>query len=66
MAVLSTCAVDQEVKAGKLRAVRVRDLHCDRDMFVVYDLRPVLPATARLFLLFLENHSIPIGHKRSL
>jgi DNA-binding transcriptional LysR family regulator len=65
-AVLSTFAVEKELKSRKLHALQVSDLHCDRDMFIVRDLRRVLPGPARLFLLFLENHPIPTAHKRSL
>jgi DNA-binding transcriptional LysR family regulator len=58
VAVLSTYAVQKEIKAGQLHALRVSDLYCDRDMFVVQDRRRVLPLPARLFLLFLETHPI--------
>jgi DNA-binding transcriptional LysR family regulator len=59
IAILSTYAVQKELKAGQLRALEVRDLHCDRDMFIVRDTRRVLPLPARLFLTFLETHPIP-------
>jgi DNA-binding transcriptional LysR family regulator len=59
VAVLSTCAVAKELKSRKLHAIQVNDLHCDRDMFIVRDLRRVLPGPARLFLLFLEEHPVP-------
>jgi DNA-binding transcriptional LysR family regulator len=58
VAILSTFAVQKELRAGQLRALEVRDLHCDRDMYVVQDRRRVLPLPARLFLLFLETHPI--------
>jgi DNA-binding transcriptional LysR family regulator len=58
IAILSTYAVQKELEAGKLHALAVRDLHCDRDMFVVLDRRRVLPLPARLFLTFLETHPI--------
>jgi len=58
IAILSTYAVQKELKSGKLHAVAVRDLHCDRDMYIVHDRRRVLPLPARLFLLFLEGHPI--------
>ena len=35
LAILSAYAVQKEVAAGQLRALEVRDLHCDRDMFIV-------------------------------
>ena len=59
VAVLSTCAVQKELKAHQLFALEVSDLHCDRDMFIVQDKRRVLPLPARLFLIFLENHPVP-------
>jgi DNA-binding transcriptional LysR family regulator len=59
LAILSAYAVQKEVAAGQLRALEVRDLHCDRDMFIVQDRRRVLPPPARLFLHFLETHPLP-------
>lgn len=59
VAVLSTYAVQKELKAHQLLALEVSDLHCDRDMFIVQDKRRVLPLPARLFLTFLENHPVP-------
>ena len=56
IAILSTYAVQKELKAGQLHALRVSDLHCDRDMYVVRDRRRVLPVPARLFLHFLDRH----------
>ena len=58
VAILSAWAVQKELKAGQLHALQIRDLHCDRDMYVVRDKRRVLPLSARLFLTFLENHPI--------
>jgi DNA-binding transcriptional LysR family regulator len=58
VAILSTYALQKELRAGRLRALEVTDLHCDRDMYVVYDRRRVLPLPARLLLLFLETHPI--------
>jgi DNA-binding transcriptional LysR family regulator len=58
IAVLSTYAVQKELRAGQLHALPVSDLHCDRDMYIVVDRRRVLPLPARLFLLFLETHPI--------
>jgi DNA-binding transcriptional LysR family regulator len=58
IAILSTCAVQKELKTGQLHAVDVSDLRCDRDMFIVQDKRRVLPYPARLFLIFLETHPI--------
>jgi DNA-binding transcriptional LysR family regulator len=59
VAVLSTYAVQKELRAGQLHALEVSDLHCDRDMFIVQDRRRVLPPPARLFLAFLEAHPLP-------
>lgn len=56
VAVLSLQAVQKEVKSGQLHALRVKDLHLDRDMFIVWDRRRVLPPPAQLFLTFLETH----------
>jgi DNA-binding transcriptional LysR family regulator len=58
IAILSTYAVQKELRAGQLHALAVSDLHCDRDMYVVQDRRRVLPLPARLFLLFLESHPV--------
>jgi DNA-binding transcriptional LysR family regulator len=58
IAILSTYAVQKELKAGRLRPLEVVDLNCDREMFIVQDRRRVLPLPARLFLLFLEAHPI--------
>jgi DNA-binding transcriptional LysR family regulator len=58
IAILSTYAVQKELRAGQLHGLAVSDLHCDRDMFVVQDRRRVLSLPARLFLLFLETHPI--------
>src|SRR5262249_7563815 len=37
LAVLSSYAVDKELRAGHLVALNVTDLHCDREMFMVWD-----------------------------
>jgi DNA-binding transcriptional LysR family regulator len=58
VAILSTFAVRKELKAGRLHALQVSDLRCDRDMYVVRDRRRVVPLPARLFLLFLETHPV--------
>lgn len=58
VAILSTCAVQKELRAGQLHGLEVSDLHCDRDMYVVQDRRRVLPLPARRFLHFLETHPI--------
>jgi DNA-binding transcriptional LysR family regulator len=58
VAVLSAYVVQKELRSRSLVALKVADLHCDRDMFVVQDKRRVLPPPARLFLNFLESHPI--------
>jgi len=58
LAVLSTLAVETEIKAGRLKAIEVSDLECDRDIFVVQDQRRVVPLPARLFLTFLESNPL--------
>jgi DNA-binding transcriptional LysR family regulator len=58
IAILSTYAVQKELKTGHLHGLEVTDLHCDRDMFIVRDKRRVLPFAARLFLTFLETHPV--------
>jgi DNA-binding transcriptional LysR family regulator len=58
VAILSTYAVQKELRAGQLHALHVSDLHCDRDMYIVQDRRRVLHLPARLFLLFLETHPL--------
>jgi DNA-binding transcriptional LysR family regulator len=54
-AILSRFAVQKELKSGVLRAVAIRGLRCDREMFVVHDRRRVLPLPARIFLDFLDT-----------
>jgi len=58
VALLSTYAVQEELQSGRLLALEVRDLHCDRDMYVVLDRRRALPLPARIFLTFLETNPI--------
>jgi DNA-binding transcriptional LysR family regulator len=60
VAILSAFAVQKEVRAGQLHAALVSDLSCDRDLFLVQDRRRVLPLPARLFLVFLQTHPIPV------
>jgi DNA-binding transcriptional LysR family regulator len=59
VAVLSTYAVQEELRAGRLVALKVGDLDCDREMYVVRDRRRALPPPARIFLAFLETHPVP-------
>jgi DNA-binding transcriptional LysR family regulator len=59
LAILSAYAVRKELRSGLLHALEVRGMRCDRDMYLVRDLRRVLPPPARLFLAFLESHPVP-------
>jgi DNA-binding transcriptional LysR family regulator len=54
VAVLSCHAVQKELHAGQLHALKVTDLPLEREMFVVWDRRRVLPIPIRLFLQFLD------------
>jgi DNA-binding transcriptional LysR family regulator len=49
-AVLSRRAVDQELRTGRLKAVRVDGLTFDRDIFLVWDRRRALSTPTRLFV----------------
>ena len=59
LAILSMYAVRKELRSGLLHALEVRGIRCDRDMYIVRDLRRVLSPPARLFLAFLESHPVP-------
>jgi LysR family transcriptional regulator, low CO2-responsive transcriptional regulator len=50
LAFLSRLAVEKELRAGQLAAVRVDGLRLAREMFAVSDRRRALPIPARLFL----------------
>ena len=50
VAVLSALAVRKEVAGGRLLALEVEGVGCDREMFVATDRRRVLSPQARLFL----------------
>jgi DNA-binding transcriptional LysR family regulator len=54
LTVLSTRAIEKEIKTGRLCALKVAGLPLLREMFVVWDRRRVLPIPARLFLDLLE------------
>jgi DNA-binding transcriptional LysR family regulator len=54
LAVLSSRAVEKELRSGQLHALQVTGLPLLREMFVVWDRRRVLPIPARLFLDVLE------------
>jgi LysR family transcriptional regulator, low CO2-responsive transcriptional regulator len=56
VALLSTYAVRDELQEGRLLALEISDLHCDRDMFIVQDKRRILPFPERSFLTFLESN----------
>jgi len=58
VAILSSYPVQKELQAGQLHALKVTDLHCDREMFVVWDRRRVLSAPAQMFRIFLESNPI--------
>lgn len=60
VAVLSIYAVQKEIHAGQLVALKLTDLHCDREMFIVWDRRRVLSAPARIFHHFLESNPVPV------
>ncbi len=59
VAVLSVYAVHKELEAGRLFALPLNGIHCDRDMYVVQDRRRALPLPARLFLTYLETNPVP-------
>jgi DNA-binding transcriptional LysR family regulator len=50
VAVLSSRAVGKEARAGRLKALHVRGLTLDRDIFLVRDRRRMLPRADHLFL----------------
>jgi len=66
VAILSTYAVHKELKRGQLHKLEVTDLDCEREMFIVWDRRRVLPPPARIFRFFLESNPLPVLHKPSL
>jgi DNA-binding transcriptional LysR family regulator len=59
VAVLSTYTVRHELQEGRLLALEISDLHCDRDMYIVQDKRRILPFPERSFLTFLETNPVP-------
>lgn len=62
LAVLSQCAIQEDLDTGRLKGVTFADLQCDRNIYVITDDRRVLNAPSRLFLHFLE---IQQAHKPS-
>jgi DNA-binding transcriptional LysR family regulator len=55
VAVLSARAVEPEVRAGRLHALRVTDLELRRELYLVRDARRALPIPAQLFEQFLAK-----------
>jgi DNA-binding transcriptional LysR family regulator len=55
VAILSEFAARKELRSGRLVEVKVRDLKCEREMFVVQDHERVMPLTARMFLDFCKS-----------
>ncbi len=60
VAILSSHAVAKELKAGQLHGLKVSDLPCAREMFIVWDRRRVLSAPAGAFRAFLEMNPITV------
>jgi DNA-binding transcriptional LysR family regulator len=58
VAFLSGYVVQKEVRSGLLHVLPVEGLHCDREMFIVWDKRRVLAAPVRRFLHYLETHPL--------
>jgi LysR family transcriptional regulator, low CO2-responsive transcriptional regulator len=54
LAVLSTHAIQNELKTRKLHALQVTNLALQREMFVAWDRRRAIPIFARLFLDLIE------------
>jgi DNA-binding transcriptional LysR family regulator len=59
VAVLSVYAVQTEFESGRLLALPMKDVHCDREMYVMQDCRRVLSLPARLLITYLETHHVP-------
>jgi DNA-binding transcriptional LysR family regulator len=57
LTILSIYAVQKEIAAKKLRALPIADLRCDREMYLVWDRRRVMPFPARAFLTLVETTS---------
>ena len=58
VAVLSAFALGKEIEAGRLVALPMKGIRCDRDMYVVQDRRRALPLPAQLFLTYLETNPV--------
>ena len=66
VAVLSVRAVQGGINTGQLRGLNITGLDSERELFVVWDRRRILPAPARSFIHFLEScapASVPVAHK---
>lgn len=59
VAILSVYAVHKELEAGRLVALPLKEIRCDREMYLVQDRRRVLPLPARLFLNHIEANPVP-------
>ena len=57
LAVLSQCAIQEDLDAGRIKSVSFADLQCDRNIYVITDDRGVLTTPTRLFLHFLDTQS---------
>lgn len=62
LAVLSQCAIQEDLDAGRIKSVSFADLQCDRNIYVITDDRGVVTTPARLFLYFLDSQN---SHKPS-
>ena len=56
-AVLSARAVQKDVRAGRLHAVRIEGLTLERDLYVVRDRRRAMSAAAQAFLTLVNSDS---------
>jgi DNA-binding transcriptional LysR family regulator len=59
VAVLSALAVRKEVATGRLVAMEIDGLRCEREIFLVTDRRRVLATPARLFVSLVEASPVP-------
>jgi DNA-binding transcriptional LysR family regulator len=61
LAVLSTHAVRADLQTGRFHALAVAELSLDRELFVVWDQRRVLPIPAKFFLDVLQQGGVRGG-----
>lgn len=59
VAILSSYTVQKELRAERLYALELSDLHCNRDLFVVLDRRRAMPPPAQVFMAFLDTNPFP-------